>query len=114
MTATTLANNNAVSGVLYMAMELSLNKWCIAFGNGMKIRQVILESNDKLGLCLEIQKAKEKFGLPEEAKVVSCYEAGRDGFWIHRWLGNCGIENIVIDSSSIKVDSPVLRRGSPR
>lgn len=50
------------------------------------MRQVIRESNDKLGLCAEIQKAKEKFGLPKDAKVVSCYEAGRDGFWIHRWL----------------------------
>lgn len=54
MTATAFVNNNAVRGILYMAMELSLNKWCIAFGNGMKMRQVILESNDKLGLCDEI------------------------------------------------------------
>lgn len=114
MTATAFGNNNAVSGVLYMAMELSLNKWCIAFGNGMKMRQVILDSNDKLGLCAEIQKAKEKFGLPEDAKVVSCYEAGRDGFWIHRWLESCGIENIVIDSSSIKVDRKSRRAKTDR
>lgn len=114
MTVTAFVNNNAVSGVLYMAMELSLNKWCIAFGNGMKMRQVILESNDKMGLCAEIQKAKEKFGLPEDAKVVSCYEAGRDGFWIHRWLERCGIENIVIDSSSIKVDRKSRRAKTDR
>jgi transposase len=31
-----------------------------------------------------IRKAKEKFELSSEAKVVSCYEAGRDGFWLHR------------------------------
>jgi len=114
MSATAFVNNNAVSGVLYMAMELSLNKWCIAFGKGVKMRQVILESNDKLGLCAEIQKAKEKFGLPQDAKVVSCYEAGRDGFWIHRWLESCGIENIVIDSSSIKVDRKSRRAKTDR
>lgn len=114
MTATAFVNNNAVSGVLYMALELSLNKWCIAFGNGIKMRQVILDSNDKQGLCSEIQKAKEKFGLPEDAKVVSCYEAGRDGFWIHRWLKSCGIENIVIDSSSIKVDRKSRRAKTDR
>lgn len=114
MTATAFVNNNAVSGVLYMAMELSLNKWCIAFGNGMKMRQVILESNDRLGLCVEIQKAKEKFGLPEDTKVMSCYEAGRDGFWIHRWLESCRIENIVIDSSSIKVDRKSRRAKTDR
>lgn len=114
MSATAFVNNNAAGGVLYMAMELSLNKWCIAFGNGTKTRQVILDSNDKLGLCSEIQKAKEKFGLSEDAKVVSCYEAGRDGFWIHRWLESCGIENIVIDSSSIKVDRKSRRAKTDR
>jgi hypothetical protein len=31
----------------------------------------------------EIEKAKLRFGLPQDAKVVPCYEAGRDGFWIH-------------------------------
>lgn len=104
MTATALVNNNALNGVLYMAMELSLNKWCVAFGNGVKKRQIILDSNDRVGLISEIQKAKEKFELPEDSKVISCYEAGRDGFWIHRWLERYGVENIVIDSSSIKVD----------
>jgi transposase len=34
----------------------------------------------------EIALAKKKFGLPAEAHVVSCYEAGRDGFWLHRCL----------------------------
>lgn len=93
MTATALVNNNALNGVLYMAMELSLNKWCVAFGNGAKKRQIILDSNDRVGLISEIQKAKEKFELPEDSKVISCYEAGRDGFWIHRWLERCGVEN---------------------
>jgi len=114
MTTTAFANNNVISNVLYMALELSQNKWCIAFGNGVKMRQVTLEANDKLGLCVEIQKAKEKFGLPEDTKVMSCYEAGRDGFWIHRWLTSCGIENIVIDSSSIKVDRKSRRAKTDR
>ena len=35
--------------------------------------------------------------------MVSCYEAGRDGFWIDRWLQSEGIENLVVDSSSIEV-----------
>ena len=104
MTRTTLANNTTLSPVLYMAMELSQNKWCIAFGNGVKTRQVTLESGDKIGLIEEIKKAKLKLGLSEESEVLSCYEAGRDGFWIHRWLETEGIKNIVIDSSSIKVN----------
>lgn len=111
---TALENNTAIKGVLYMALELSLNKWCIAFGTGVKTRQVTLESGDRLGLLEEIKKAKIKFGLPDETEVISCYEAGRDGFWIHRWLISEGIKNIVIDSSSIKVDRKSRRAKTDR
>lgn len=100
--------------VLYMAMELSQNKWCIAFGNGVKTRQVTIESGDKFRLLEEIKKARTKLGLPEDPKVVSCYEAGRDGFWIHRWLEEERIENIIIDSSSIKVDRKSRRAKTDR
>ena len=37
-------------------------------------------------LLSEIKKAKPRFGLPADAPVVACYEVGRDGFWIHRFL----------------------------
>jgi hypothetical protein len=46
----------------------------------------------------EIAKAKQHFGLPAEAAVRSCYEAGRDGFWLHRALTAMGITNVVVDS----------------
>lgn len=49
-------------------------------------------------------RAKERLGLPAEAPVVSCYEAGREGFWLHRFLVAERIENRVIDSSSIEVN----------
>ena len=52
----------------------------------------------------EIRKAKERFGLPEDAPVISCYEAGRDGFWLHRWLVTQGVANCVVDSASIEVN----------
>ena len=51
----------------------------------------------------EIKKAKLRFDLPADAPVLSCYEAGRDGFWIHRALVHEGILNIVVDSASIEV-----------
>jgi transposase len=62
----------------------------------------------------EINKAKNKFGLPEDTIVMSCYEAGRDGFWIARFLESQGIINIVIDSSSIKVDRRSRRAKTDR
>ncbi|MGH8611114.1 MAG: hypothetical protein ACREYF_03460 [Gammaproteobacteria bacterium] len=39
----------------------------------------------------------------------SCYEAGRDGFWLHRYLVSSGIENVVLDSASIEVDRRARR-----
>ena len=53
---------------------------------------------------LEIHKAKHRFGLPEATPVISCYEAGRDGFWLHRYLAHQGIENLVVDAASIEVN----------
>jgi len=55
--------------------------------------------------CLhkEIAKAKKRFGLPDDAPVFTCYEAGRDGFWLHRYLTAQGVHNSVVDSASMQV-----------
>jgi transposase len=102
-------NDNATSPILYMALELSNSKWVIAFGNGTKTRKVSIEANDIDELQKEIQVAKEKLRLPTNSEVISCYEAGRDGFWIHRCLEKHGIKNMVIDSSSIEVSRKARR-----
>ncbi len=47
---------------------------------------------------------KERFKLGAEASVVSCYEAGQDGFWPHRQLAERGIDNRVVDSASTEVN----------
>src|SRR5215472_12798292 len=52
----------------------------------------------------EIRQAKRRFGLPEDTPVISCYEAGRDGFWLHRFLRDRGVENLVVDAASIEVN----------
>lgn len=62
----------------------------------------------------EIELAKKRFGLPETARVLSCYEAGRHGFWLHRYLVDVGVENVVVDSSSIQVDRRFRRAKTDR
>ena len=96
--------NNA--GVLYLAFELSHKKWKLGFGDGKapQIRQVSITAGDLEACRQEIQKAKRRFGLDESAAVRSCYEAGREGFWLHRALEGMGIENMVVDASSIEVN----------
>ena len=62
-----------------------------------------------------IRLARKRFGLSETARVMSCYEVGRDGFWLHRYLVSKGIENLVVDSASIEVNPfDKLRTGSGR
>lgn len=46
--------------------------------------------------------------------MVSCYEAGRDGFWLHRYLVSLGIENQVVDSSSIETNRRERRAKTDR
>lgn len=63
-------------------------------------------------MATEIACAKERLGLPPDAPVISCYEAGRDGFWLHRYLTALGVTNHVVDSSSIEVNRRARRAKS--
>ncbi len=91
-----------VGTVLYMAMELSNSKWQLGFGNGTKLRRKSIAARDRKCLLEEVALAKAKLQLPAEAQVVCCFEAGRDGHWIHRWLESEGFEVLEVDSSSIE------------
>ena len=95
---------------IYMAMELSKRTWRICFGDGgQNKRQVAINAvdarnlEDRMSFVKQIALAKKRFGLASNCKVISCYEAGRDGFWIHRLLTDIGVQNIIIDPSSIEV-----------
>ncbi len=94
------------SSVLYLAFELSSKTWKLGFsiGLGQKARIRTIESGDLACLRSEIELAKKRFKLPEASRVESCYEAGRDGFWLHRYLTAEGIKNLVVDSASIEVN----------
>jgi len=102
--------------VMFMALELSAAKWKVGttVGLGQKPREQSVDAGDLEALTEELAKAKERFGLPSDVRVVSCFEAGRDGFWIHRWLEAQGIENVVIDPASVHVDRRKKRAKTDR
>jgi transposase len=108
---TTRANQAyCVARVLYMALELSAKKWVVLFSDGTRrCRQVVVSAGDRLALLAQIGLAKTKLGLPADVPVVSCYEAGRDGFWLHRWLASVGVDNRVVDPASIEVPQRAKR-----
>jgi transposase len=87
-----------------VAFELGWSEWKLAFAtapaDAPRLRSV--GGRNTQAILQEIAKAKKRFGLPEDAPVFCCYEAGRDGFWLHRWLLAQGYHNLVVDSSSIE------------
>ena len=102
--------------VLCLAFETGASKWKIAFstGLGQRPRYRVLPARDLAQLQREIARAKERFGLPAQVRVVSCYEAGRDGFWLHRALVAMGVASHIVDSSSIEVNRRKRRAKSDR
>lgn len=105
--------NNAE--VLYLAVELSRKKWKLGFSEGKtgQIRQVSIKAGDLEGCRQEMEKAKQRFGLKGPI-IRSCYEAGREGFWCHRALEQMGVDNLVVDASSIEVNRRQRRAKTDR
>jgi transposase len=85
-----------------MAMELSNRRWKLGFSNGTRTRHKSVPARDQARVLEAVAQAKQKLGLRLEARVICCYEAGRDGHWISRWLESEGFEVLEIDSSSIE------------
>ena len=116
MTQATLGGeSNACEPALYMALELSDRSWKVLFqAQSGRRRERFVAAGELEQLLSEMAAAKLKLGLPPQARVVSCYEAGRDGFWLHRALVAHGVESLVVDSSSIEVPQRARRRKTDR
>jgi len=97
-----------------MAFELSEKKWKLAFSDTVRVKHQVIEAGATLELHDAIDRARGRFGLPSNSAVISCYEAGREGFWLHRYLDSCGIANVVVDSSSIEVSRRKRRAKTDR
>jgi transposase len=98
-------------GTIFVAIELSQKSWLVTLHSPDRdrISRHKLEGGDHAGLLDLIEKtrsrAEQKLG--SAVRVASCYEAGYDGFWLHRLLLAAGIMNFVFDAASI----PVEQRG---
>src|SRR3989475_2571794 len=93
-------------GSWFVAFEFSEKTWKLGCttGHGQKPRERTVPARQQERVLDEIAHAKRHMGLPDTAPVVSCYEAGREGFWLHRFLQGHGITNHVVDSSAIEVN----------
>jgi transposase len=104
--ATQDEQSNATEATLFVAFELSEKTWKLGFttGHGQQPRERTVTARQQERVLDEIAQAKRRLGLPDSAPVVSCYEAGREGFWLHRFLQAHGITSHVVDSSAIEVN----------
>jgi transposase len=101
---------------LYLAFELSLKDWKLAFSTGLGDKPLLrrVAAGDLNGLVHAIERAKRELDLPTTVPVASCYEAGREGFWLHRYLRSIGVCNRIVDSASIEVNRRKRRAKSDR
>jgi transposase len=102
--------------VLYVAFELGQREWKLAMTTGFGVTPVLrtVAGGDVAAAQRVIAQVQRRLGLAGGTRVVSCYEAGRDGFWVHRALTAIGVENRVVDSASIEVNRRARRAKTDR
>jgi transposase len=100
-------------GMIFVALELSQKSWLVTLHSPDRdrISRHKLEGGDHAGLLTLIERMRDRAARTPGSvpAVVSCYEAGYDGFWLHRLLLSAGITNYVFDPSSIAVDQRARR-----
>jgi transposase len=100
---------------LNLSIETGKNKWLLTISPGGKGRRRIeLQAGGLTEFKRQVGKALRHFGLPQGTRVICCYEAGRDGFWIHRALTQLGYTVYVIDAASIELPQRRRRKKTDR
>lgn len=116
MIATTRPETSVCEPRVYVAFELGQQTWTLGVTAGFGVDPWVktVPRGDWRAVARVIAQARQRFGVPAAAPVVSCYEAGRDGFWIHRALTHHGVTNVVVDSASIEVNRRARRAKTDR
>src|SRR5262245_58859676 len=105
-------------GTIFVSIELSQKSWLATMysPDRDRISRHKLEGGDRPGLLalFESVRARVIRKLGSVPAIVSCYEAGYDGFWLHRVLTASGITNYVFDPASIAVEQRGRRAKTDR
>lgn len=100
--------------IILIAIEMSNKEWMLKMTNLRQERLVKITAGNVALLVSEMAKARQKFGVPKDAPVYACYEAGRDGFWLARYMKGQGIDVRVVDPASIEVSQRQRRLKTDR
>lgn len=111
-------DTTTIENTLYVAIELSASAWLVAvlLPGVEKVRLHRVDAGDATALlgCVAMHRARAEERLGAAVEVVSCFEAGRDGFWLHRWLLANGVNNRVVEPTSILVSRRARRAKTDR
>ena len=116
MIATTRPKMSVREPMLFVAFELGKKEWKLAMTSGFGVEPWVksVPGRELRAVTRALEQGRERFGLPPATRVISCYEAGRDGFWVHRALVELGVSNRVVDSASIEVNRRARRTKTDR
>jgi transposase len=105
-------------GTIFIAIELSQKNWLVTMHSPDRdrISRHKLAGGDHCGLLTLLEKTRQRAAhkLGARPAVKSCYEAGYDGFWLHRLLTDAGITSHVFDPASIAVEQRGRRAKTDR
>lgn len=115
MTSSSHRSESTAGGVC-VALELSAREWSVTISpeSGAARYRTRVRPGDAAALQAAVAAANGRWGVGAAAPVWSCYEAGRDGFWVHRFVTALGWTNVVVDSSSIEVPRRLRRAKTDR
>jgi transposase len=108
---------SAEYATVYLVFELSKAKWKLGvmLPGSQKLSRYTIAGGDLTALTGRLADARTKAGLRgKPVRIVSCYEAGFDGHWLHRWLTDQGVINHEIDPASIQVNRRMRRAKTDR
>src|SRR4030088_1492790 len=107
-----------IDPVIYLAIELSASTWLVVskIPTSEKTGLHRMEAGNSQALIALIADLRKKVSakLGVESAVMSCFEAGRDGFWLHRLLSEHGVINHVVEPTSILVNRRARRAKTDR
>ena len=107
--------NTAGTGDLYVRFELGDKRWKLTISDGRRgPSRYSIDAGDVVAVLDCFNRARSRCSLASGCKAHSCYEAGRDGWWLHRWLQEQGVDNIVVDAASIEVNRRSRRAKTDR
>lgn len=109
-------DKDSIQGELCMSFELGDKSRKLTASDGRHgPSRYTVQAGDTAAVLACVRRAKQRCGLlVPQAKVHSCYEAGRDGWWLHRWLTAQCIDNLVVDAASIEVNRRARRAKTDR